>query len=79
MGFGGVVGVGMEWETAEDCRRIARHLTACRLMTPRQLGTATGRTQAVLAGGKTQHARQFPLLLCLKSVLLAAPQVSEFN
>ena len=59
---------GLEWGPAGGCRRIARHLIACRLVTV----VVGDRTLAALAGRKASF-------VCLSSVLQAVPQVSEFN
>jgi len=59
---------GLEWGPAGDCRRIARHLIACRLVTV----VVGDRTQAALAGRKASF-------VCLSAVLLAVAKVSKFN
>jgi hypothetical protein len=61
-------GGGLEWGAAGDCRRIARYLIACRLVTV----VVGDRTQAAVTGRKAS-------VVGLNSAVLAVPQVSEFN
>jgi len=61
-------GGGLEWGPAGGCRRIARHLIACRLVAV----VVGDRTQAAVAGRKASF-------VCSSSLLLAVPQVRDFN